>query len=66
MVRLVGVGLSTFSAGPEQLGLLDPGRLEKLERLARVTDRVRDRFGFSKLQLGGSLPHRKRGDERPS
>jgi len=66
MVRLVGVGLSTFSAGPEQLGLLDPGRLEKLERLARATDRVRDRFGFSKLQLGGSLARRKPGDERPS
>ena len=42
-----------FSAGSEQLDLLDPGRREKLERLARATDRLRDRFGFSKVQLGG-------------
>ena len=35
--------------------MLDPGRREKLERLARATDRLRDRFGFSKVQFGGSL-----------
>ena len=28
---------------------------EKLEKLARATDKLRDRFGFSKIQLGGSL-----------
>lgn len=55
MLRLVGVELSSFSAGADQLDLLDPGRREKLERLARTTDRLRDRFGFSKLQFGGSL-----------
>lgn len=58
MLRLVGVALSSFSAGSGQLDLLDPGRREKLERLARTTDRLRDRFGFSKLQLGGSLAKR--------
>jgi len=26
-----------------------------LERLARATDTLRDRFGFSKVQFGGSL-----------
>jgi DNA polymerase-4 len=66
MLRLVGVAFASFSAGSGQLDLLDPGRREKLERLARTTDRLRDRFGFSKLQLGGSLAHRKREDERPS
>jgi DNA polymerase IV len=55
MLRLVGVELSSFSAGAEQMDLLDPGRREKLERLARATDRLRDRFGFSKVQFGGSL-----------
>jgi len=55
MLRLVGVQLSTFSAGSGQLDLLDPGRREKLERLARTTDRLRDRFGFSKVQLASSL-----------
>ena len=58
MLRLVGVALSGFSAGSGQLDLLDPGRRDKLERLARTTDRLRDRFGFSKLQLGGSLSGR--------
>jgi DNA polymerase-4 len=60
LVRLVGVELSSFSAAPDsgQLDLLDPGRREKLERLARAADRLRDRFGFSKVQLGGSLPAR--------
>ena len=57
-LRLVGVALSSFSAGSGQLDLLDPGRREKLERLARATDRLRDRFGFSKVQLGGSLANR--------
>jgi len=54
-VRLLGVALSAFSASPAQLDLLDAGRRERLERLARATDRLRDRFGFSKIQLGGSL-----------
>src|SRR5271170_302850 len=63
MLRLVGVALSSFSAGSGQLDLLDPDRREKLERLARTTDRLRDRFGFSKVQLGGSLANRERRDE---
>lgn len=57
-LRLVGVALSSFlaaSAATGQLELLDPGHQSKLERLAQAADRVRDRFGFSKLQLGGSL-----------
>lgn len=57
-LRLVGVGLSSFSSSSGQLELLDAGRREKLERLARAADRLRDRFGFSKIQLGGSLPTR--------
>ena len=62
MLRLVGVALTSFSAAAGQLDLLDPGRRDKLERLARTTDRLRDRFGFSKLQLGGSLAHRDHSD----
>jgi DNA polymerase IV len=63
MLRLVGVALASFSAAPGQLDLLDPGRQEKLERLAQATDRLRDRFGFEKLQLGGSLGNRSRREE---
>jgi len=54
-IRLLGVALESFSAEARQLDLLDAGRNEKLERLARATDTLRDRFGFSKVQLGGSL-----------
>jgi DNA polymerase-4 len=54
-VRLVGVELSSFAAAPAQMDLLDAGRRERLERLARATDRLREKFGFSKVQLGGSL-----------
>jgi len=58
LVRLVGAALSGFSSASGQLDLLDPDRREKLERLARATDDLRDRFGFNKLQLGGSLTHK--------
>jgi DNA polymerase-4 len=54
-IRLLGVALESFSADARQLDLLDAGRKEKLERLARATDALRDRFGFSKVQFGGSL-----------
>jgi DNA polymerase-4 len=54
-VRLLGVALSSFTHGGEQLDLLDASRREKLERLAKATDTLRDRFGFSKIQFGGSM-----------
>ena len=54
-IRLLGVELSSLSHGVKQLDLLDGSRREKLERLTRATDRLRDRFGFSKVQFGGSL-----------
>jgi len=62
MLRLVGVALGEFSAGEAQLDLLEPGRREALERLARAADKVRDRYGFSKLQFGGSLKARDHGE----
>jgi DNA polymerase-4 len=54
-IRLLGVSLANFSQEARQLDLLDGDRREKLERLVRAADRLRDRFGFSKLQFGGSL-----------
>ena len=59
-LRLVGVALSSFSHGAQQMDLLDPERREKLERLAQAADRLRDKFGFDKVQLGGSLGARGR------
>ena len=63
-VRLIGVELGALSHGASQLGLLDAVRREKLEKLARATDRLRDRFGFTKVQFGGSLKsQREAGDD---
>jgi DNA polymerase-4 len=54
-VRLLGVALTGFSHGEGQLDLLEGERRKKLENLARAADRLRDRFGFEKIQYGGSL-----------
>lgn len=55
LVRLLGVSLSGFTHGAEQFDLLDAARRERLENLTKATDRLRDRFGFGKVQFGGSL-----------
>lgn len=60
-IRLVGIALSAFACGSGQLDLLDPERRKKLERLAKAADRLRERFGFEKLQLGGSIRNSRRG-----
>jgi DNA polymerase-4 len=54
-VRLVGVELGMLSHGGAQLNLLENARWEKLDKLARATDKLRERFGFGKVQFGGSL-----------
>jgi DNA polymerase-4 len=54
-VRLIGVALSGLTHGTEQLDLLEPGRRAKLDKLTRAADSLRDRFGFGKIQFGGSL-----------
>jgi DNA polymerase-4 len=54
-IRLLGVSLGRLTHGGEQLDLLDAERRERLEKLTRATDKLRDRFGFGKVQFGGSL-----------
>jgi DNA polymerase-4 len=54
-IRLLGVSFSGLTHGGEQLDLLDAERRERLEKLTRATDKLRDRFGFGKVQFGGSL-----------
>ena len=54
-LRLVGVSLESLTGATTQLALLGAEQKEKLERLARAADKLRDRFGFNKIQLGGSL-----------
>jgi DNA polymerase-4 len=54
-VRLIGVALSGLTHGNAQLDLLDSERRAKLDKLTRAADSLRDRFGFGKIQFGGSL-----------
>ncbi|MGB8476609.1 MAG: DNA polymerase IV [Candidatus Acidiferrum sp.] len=54
-IRLLGVALSGLTHGAEQLDLLEAERRERLEKLTHATDKLRDRFGFGKVQFGGSL-----------
>jgi len=54
-IRLLGVALSGFSHGTQQLDLLEAERRGKLEKLTRAADQLRDRFGFDSVKFGGSL-----------
>ena len=54
-VRLLGVAFSGLTHGNRQLDLLDPERRLKLDKLSRAADALRNRFGFDKVQFGGSL-----------
>jgi DNA polymerase-4 len=63
-VRLLGVSLSGLTHGSEQLDLLDTERRAKLEKLTSAADRLRDRFGFGKVQFGGSLRRGEPGSDR--
>jgi DNA polymerase-4 len=54
-VRLLGVALSSLSHGAQQLDLLESDRREKLEKLTKAADSLRDKFGFTSVQFGGSL-----------
>ena len=54
-VRLIGIEFGLLSHGANQIDLFNPEQREKLERLARATDQLRDRFGFGTVQFGGAL-----------
>jgi DNA polymerase IV len=54
-VRLLGVALSGLCHGAEQFDLLEADRREKLDRLTKAADHLRDKFGFGSVQFGGSL-----------
>ena len=38
-----------------EISTLPHSEREKLEKLTRATDQLRDKFGFGKVQFGGSL-----------
>ena len=60
MIRLVGVRTSNLESSIFQRGLFDSGKREKLDRILRVADRVRGRYGFDALQLARSLDREKK------
>jgi DNA polymerase-4 len=54
-VRLLGVRTADFDNQPAQMNFLEePGR-RKWEKALAAADRMRDRFGFGAVQLGGAL-----------
>jgi DNA polymerase-4 len=54
-VRLVGVRASHLEKATFQLNLLEAPQKQRLDRLMRATDQVRDRFGFNAVKLARSL-----------
>lgn len=54
-VRLLGAALSGLGHGTNQLDLLEADRRERLDRLTKAADQLRDKFGFGSVQFGGSL-----------
>lgn len=60
-IRLVGVRASNLERGVFQPKLLDATKKEKLDRLFRAADKVRNRFGFDAVKLARSLdPNKKK------
>jgi DNA polymerase-4 len=55
-IRLLGVRASNLEKGVFQRGLLEAPQREKLDRVLKAADKVRDRFGFDAVKLARSLP----------
>jgi hypothetical protein len=51
----VGVRASNLARGVFQRNLLEAGQREKLGRILKAADKLRDRFGFEAVQLARSL-----------
>ena len=54
LVRLIGIRASSLSQG-KQLSMLDT-KAERMERLSRAIDRIRNKYGFSAIESGSTLP----------
>lgn len=53
-VRLIGIGLSNLVEG-RQLNMFDPWA-ESLQQLNQAIDRIRDKYGFTAIESGCTLP----------
>jgi DNA polymerase-4 len=67
-VRLLGVHVSGWDDGEQQLDLMDQGRHEKWKQALAAADRMRDRFGESAVSLAAGLRgnFRERTHENPA
>jgi DNA polymerase-4 len=66
-VRLLGVHVSGWESGEEQLDLLGEERHERWKQALAAADRMRDRFGESAVSLAASMrgKFRERTHENP-
>jgi len=66
-VRLIGVGVSKFEPETQQLSLFEragEGKAEKLRRLSRAVDRIREKYGDEAIRrgsLGKTSSHNENG-----
>ena len=67
-VRLLGVHVSGWAEGEEQLDLLGDGKHERWQQALAAADRMRDKFGESAVSLAASLrgKFRERTHENPA
>ncbi|MCX6012195.1 MAG: DNA polymerase IV [Chloroflexi bacterium] len=54
MVRLIGIGVSNLVTDEKQLSLIDPTP-EKMDKLSKTVDNIRNRYGFTAIQTGQTL-----------
>jgi DNA polymerase-4 len=53
-IRLIGIGVSSLSEPGMQLSLMN-GTEQRLEKLNRAVDRIRDKYGFTAIQTGRTV-----------
>jgi len=63
-VRLVGVRASNLERAVFQRNLLEAPQREKLDKILKAADKLRDRFGFEAVQLARSLEPGKQAKPR--
>jgi DNA polymerase-4 len=53
-IRLIGIGVSNLSEPGMQLSLMN-NTDQRLEKLNRAIDRIRDKYGFAAIQTGRTI-----------
>jgi DNA polymerase-4 len=53
-IRLIGIGVSSLSEPGDQLSLIDNTE-QRLEKLNRTIDRIRNKYGFTAIQTGRTI-----------